>query len=401
MSRNSQETLRKVTQDDPSLTESRLIKNNAFLAKKGDFYSDIGDAYSTLGAAIANNTHLERLTVWLSDGLPLTVANREFFDGLHRNTSISNLELWCNSRNIAGGVAHEILRAYQENNNHLTVLSIKHANLQNGGDRVIMDTLRRCSNLQRVTLYNCNITDEQLLPIVDAIRGHRPLEELQLYGNNIGNAGCEALATLLADPNCNLSAIGLGNNAIDNEGATTIANSLTNNNQLQKLFLDDNPIDPSVDDKFCRALCNKTSINDIYSSNHTLNVLVFNHDAGRQLKSLLELNECDTKSYVAIRKILKYHPNIDMEPFFEWGMKEEGERNLKALPYVMGWFERAEEAVADDDESSNSEGGGYNVTEQKLSAIYDFSRAMPLLLEGISSMKVDSNKRKRSMDCGR
>ena len=396
MSRNSQETLRKVTQDDPSLTESRLIKNNAFLAKKGDFYSDIGDAYSTLGAAIANNTHLERLTVWLSDGLPLTVANREFFDGLHRNTSISNLELWCNSRNIAGGVAHEILRAYQENNNHLTVLSIKHANLQNGGDRVIMDTLRRCSNLQRVTLYNCNITDEQLLPIVDAIRGHRPLEELQLYGNNIGNAGCEALATLLADPNCNLSAIGLGNNAIDNEGATTIANSLTNNNQLQKLFLDDNPIDPSVDDKFCRALCNKTSINDIYSSNHTLNVLLFNHDAGRQLESLLELNECDTKSYVAIRKILKYHPNIDMEPFFEWGMEEEGEHTLKALPYVMGWFERAEEAVADDDESSNSEGGGYNVTEQKLSAIYDFSRAMPLLLEGISSMNVDSKKRKRS-----
>ena len=75
----------------------------------------------------------------------------------------------------------------------------------------------------------------------------------------------------------------------------------------------------------------------------------------------------------------------------------------------MDWFERAEEAVAEeddkeyytdsDDDSSNSwndEKGGYSIQGKKLSAIYDFSRAMPLLLEGISSMKVDSKKRKRS-----
>ena len=77
-----------------------------------------------------------------------------------------------------------------------------------------------------------------------------------------------------------------------------------------------------------------------------------------------------------------------------------------ALPYVMGWFEKAEEAMADydeeydpdsDDVSSNSwnEEGCYSIQRKKLSAIYDFSRAMPLLLEGISSMKVDSNKQKR------
>ena len=104
------------------------------------------------------------------------------------------------------------------------------------------------------------------------------------------------------------------------------------------------------------------------------------------------------KSYVAIKKILKYHPNIDMEPLFEWDT-EEGERNLKALPYVINWFERAEEAVANDDGDSNSDGndeeGGYNVTKRKLSAIFQFAKAMALLLEGISNMKVDK-KRKRS-----
>ena len=33
-----------------------------------------------------------------------------------------------------------------------------------------MDTLRSCRNLQIVELNVCNITDEQLLPIVDAVR---------------------------------------------------------------------------------------------------------------------------------------------------------------------------------------------------------------------------------------
>ena len=52
----------------------------------------------------------------------------------------------------------------------------------------------------------------------------------------------------------------------------------------------------------------------------------------------------------------------------------EGERDLKALPYVIAWFERAGEAVADDEE-----GGSYNIDEIKLSTIYQFAKAMPLM----------------------
>ena len=66
------------------------------------------------------------------------------------------------------------------------------------------------------------------------------LEKLTLFGNNIGNAGCNAIATLLADPNCNFEHLYLARNAITAEGATTIANSLTNNNKLHTLYLYDN-----------------------------------------------------------------------------------------------------------------------------------------------------------------
>ena len=389
---NSRETLRKVQQNDPSLTALRIVDDYNNFHTYGGFYSDNSDDYSTLGAAIANNTHLASLTVILSDSLPLGVANRGFYDGLKANSSISYLELYCGGQNIARGVGQEILKAYQENNSHLTYLRITNANLQSGGDNVIVDTLRSCRNLQRVYLNNCNITNEQLLPIVDAIRGHRIPKELNLFANRIGNAGCEAIATLLIDPNCNLYTLNLENNTINNEGAATIANSLTTNNKMKDLSLMVNQIDQSIEDIFSNVLCNTTSINDIYSSNHTFETLSMGYRHGQQLASLLKLNNDTNKSHVAIKKILKYHPNIDMGPLFEWGMEEDGEQTLKALPYVVSWFGRAEVAVADE------EGETYRINDRKLSAIFQFAKVMPLLLEAIANTKADEDKKRKRYD---
>ena len=387
MNNNSHETLQRVTQNDPSLTELRSI-NKIYRANDGEFYSDSSDDYSTLGAAIANNTHLTRLEVQLSGDVPLGVANRGFYDGLKRNYSIHALMLRCYNRNVAGGRGQEILKAYQKYNSQLTFLGIIEANLQSGGDRVVADALRKCRNLQTVDLTDCNITHEQLLPMVDALRRHRMLETLDLHLNRIRNVGCEALATLLTDPNCNLRILNLRYNAIGNEGLTAIENSLTNNNKLQKLYLAGNLIfDRSiVEDAFSNILCNASNINSLYASNHTLSEFELPW-VGQHLASLLSMNSDTNKSHVAIKKILKYHPNIDMELLFEWDA--EGEQTLKALPYVMNWFERASVAVADDDEDQ------YNVDGRKLNMIFQFAKAMPLLLEGIATVKAD-RKRKRS-----
>ena len=138
-----------------------------------------------------------------------------------------------------------------------------------------------------------------------------------------------------------------------------------------------NSIDRSVVDIFARFLCNTSSINSIYSSNHTLEKLKLHpvqwHWRG-DLAHLLHLNRSTNKSHVAIKKILNFHPNIDMAPFFEWNTEGEGERDLKALPFVIAWFERAGEAVAGDEGEDS-----YNIDKRKLSAIYQFAQAMPLL----------------------
>jgi hypothetical protein len=218
-----------------------------------------------------------------------------------------------------------------------------------------------------------------------------------LSDNTIGNTGCEALATLLKDPNSNLQTLNVGMNTINLEGANILANALLNNTKLRDLFLNNNPIDRSGVDIFNKLLCDVSSINSIYSSNHMLEMLGLSQRGGDELDSFLKLNREANKGHVAIKKILKYHPNIDMEPLFEWNMEGEGERNLKALPYVIAWFERAREAV---EAVANDEGGERNnIGERKLSAIYQFAKNMPLMFAPVPHDKGGDNQQKRDCRC--
>ena len=73
-----------------------------------------------------------------------------------------------------------------------------------------------------------------------------------------------------------------------------------------------------------------------------------------------------------------------MESLYKWDSRDE--RNLKALPFVIVWFERAEHAVDDE----------FNVRKKKLSAIYQFARSMPLMfVPAASKSKIDDKKRKQ------
>ena len=101
-----------------------------------------------------------------------------------------------------------------------------------------------CANLKQISIMYSNISDEHILPIVQALTGHSSLETLTLSRNRIGNAGCETIATLLEDPNCNIHTINLGENHIGYVGATALTNSLANNTTLRNLYLQGNPIDP-------------------------------------------------------------------------------------------------------------------------------------------------------------
>jgi len=369
----SERTLREIEQNESYRTTLRICNSDA-----KTFTSTSSDGnFSMLGEAIAINSHLKYLQVNIGD-IELKVTNRVFFDGLKSNSSIQGLQLHCRHINVSigSGVGHQILKVYQENNN-LTSLNIINSNLRNEGDIAITATLSCCTNITKLGLLHCNITDEQLIPILETIRDHSySLEHLYLSNNLIGNIGCESIGTmLLKDPKTKISSLFLSGNNISNEGVIAIANSLVGNNKLYKLDLKSNTIGrSSADVDFCNLLCNTTSINSIYSSNHVLHSLVLPYHIGcEKLVTLLTLNRYANKSHVAVKKILKYHPNIDASELFGWGSKEGEDYTLKALPYVIDWFERAREIDVT-----------INMNQRELSAIYQFTRAMPLLFVPIS-----------------
>ena len=166
---------------------------------------------------------------------------------------------------------------------------------------VITETLRWCRNLKNINLERNSVTDEQLLPIIEAIKGgcNTSLEHLYLYSNRIGNGGCHALATLLEDPHCSLQFLSLTSNEISNEGATAIADSLVNNTKLKRLYLAGNPFDPSAVGIFCTVLCDTSSVNDTYRSNHTLEEIIPSDEQQGQhanlLSSIMRLNRGEKK----------------------------------------------------------------------------------------------------------
>jgi len=382
----SQETLRKAETNNSNLTTLILREENNI--HNGSFHSNLGDDYSLLGEYIGNNTHLQTLMVEHNNTLALSVREQDFFEGLIRNSSINELSLHYNDNEVW----RSILEVYKQNNN----LTRLHIDSITCNDHLISDTVSCCTNLREISLWMCYMTNEQLLQMVEAIRGHAYLEILKLYGNNIGNAGCDIIATLLADPSCNLHTLRLINERISNEGMIVLVNSLVNNIKLRKINLDRNlvnNINEVEDTTISRLLCNTSNINSIYASNHTFDTLV---PLGRlhpseRLQFLFTLNRSTNKDWctnkdVAIKKILKYHPNINMEPYFDWN--SDGEWTLKALPYVVDWFDRAREIVCLDDYD-------YQADEKKFSAIYQFARSMPLMIVPLSHTKVGDKKRKR------
>ena len=174
---------RLVEQNDPAFTNLEIgIKDGGYYS--GGFQSTDGNDYCRIAIAIGRNTHLTKLKVAL-ESLPeqqyyyLTRVKDELFDSLKCNSSISDLEL-AYLPTMSGGLAHKILKAYHENNSNLTRICIKY--IHGGNTAIINDTLRCCMNIKTINLAHNNITDEQLLPLVEAIRGHRMLEELILFG---------------------------------------------------------------------------------------------------------------------------------------------------------------------------------------------------------------------------
>ena len=282
--------------------------------------------------------------------------------GSSTNKSLKDLILMNN--NISEGGMVDIVTALRMHP-HLKYFDLWGNGISMNGC-VALATLLRCSATELRSLYisNTEINDEGIEALVPALKNCNSLKQLHLHDNpTVTTRGWQSIATILEAPNSNLREFYIPNNNINDDAVATFANALTNNRRLKEFHLP--PLSEDSLQAFSKLLCDTTSVNATFLSNHTLSYLgdeELNENA--MIRPLLDLNERDDKKEVEMIKILQCHDDFDMLPLFEW--------EFKVLPLVLEWLERASEYEMPEDFDPNIE-------ERKLSTIYQFVRGMPVL----------------------
>ena len=241
------------------------------------------------------------------------------------------------------------------------------------------------SNLEWLDLGSNNMGDEGTLIFANAMARNCKLKHLNLKNNIITTRGCQSLVTLLENTHSNLKWLSVSDNNIGDEGARIFAKGLARNNKLEILDLENTGFTGGLHSAFSKVLCDTSSINSTFLSNHTLERLGWGSSA--DVRSLLAPNKGKDKKHVAIKKILLYHDHFDMQPFFEW--------DLKVLPIAINWFERAGSI------DFNDALGIYRrkLGRRKLEVIYQFICALPEVFEPAPATA--GGKRKRGAAGGR
>ena len=316
--------------------------------------------FRTLGNQIREHTHLNLLR---GDLLPDEhLPDAYFFECLKCNHSIRELVLRGDSCEGLG--YKEFLNAFAEKHNSLTKLSVVCCDRGFGGLTAFTSTIQRFTKLECIDVRFSHFGENRsfLGQFVTAVRDLRQVEKLNMAFNRIRRDSCDALATLLQDPNSTLRGLHLGDNNIDDVGIAVLANSLAKNTQLESLNLENNRMITRTGlNSFLQVICNTSSIHATYFSNHVLkNLGVCFRVLSNDMVCNMTLNNNANKKDVAMKKIQWKHQHFDMEPFFRW--------NMKMLPVVVGWFNRAKCL-------------GRHNEANTISAIYQFIHAMPEIFE--------------------
>ena len=186
----------------------------------------------------------------------------------------------------------------------------------------------------------------------------------------VTSIGWSAMANLLQNTNSSLRSLDLTNNYeynINDEVIISFASALVINNTLECLQVDFHEITTKGWAALVHVLCNKSSLESIYTSNHTLQVRIFSSLLGHpELDSLVQLNENEIKAEVARQKIIQYHfcnGSRNVEKFVEMELGE--------LPQALAW-------------------AGRNDTGHSL--FYQICQSMPSLFDIKSNAKASNRK---------
>jgi len=312
-----------------------------------------GETFRAMGSFFANNNSLRSVDV---DGCALSLECAQKFV-LALESSKKSLTVISLTDNEIDSESSAMIIAALCTHPQLERLEWYDGNFGRNGCIALAPLLQLpTTELQTLWLDGSGIDDEDLDLLTRALLNNSKLSTLSLDEVQfVSSRGWKILSTLLGSPNTRLETLSIKDNRLDDEVAVTFASALVNNCTLKELHLgyNYNTITSEGWMAFEKLLCDTSSVNKTFLSNHTLQE-VYARPPMIVHNSLLS-NTNDDKKQVAINKILEYHPDINMLPFFKCDMK--------MLPFVIDWLERAHDLPRD------FEAG---IENRKLSASFQF-----------------------------
>jgi Ran GTPase-activating protein (RanGAP) involved in mRNA processing and transport len=161
-------------------------------------------------------------------------------DALDDGVVLDTVYLGCNRIDHAGvaALAGAIARS------RVNALWLKRNPLGTGGARAIAALIRGGTALRVLDLFNCELDDEGVAIVAEALADPASrIEHVYLGGNAAGWRAARALAELLATTRT-LASLGISASRLGDDGAIAVAEGLARNTSLRELGLASNAIGP-------------------------------------------------------------------------------------------------------------------------------------------------------------
>lgn len=281
-----------------------------------------------LGRDIGKNTHLQELQLSGFGGEHDIDKTHQPFqllcEGINGNKFIKTLYVY--NFNQLSGEIYQLLTLFLASNNNLQHINMEGGRLNREEMCLIASRLIRQNRpLELLNLRKNTIGDDlvQELAIASSKNPELIPKRLDLGQNGIGQDGCKYLSTLLQDQECSMKELIPSNCVnIDDNSAIILANVIVEDNTLEKMnILSGTSITSIGCDAFLKTLCNITTTDATYCSNHTLYDLVnlsWNYILlPIELRQYLIMNEERDKRTVACHKVFMNHfsDKINMQLF--------------------------------------------------------------------------------------
>ena len=291
---------------------------------------------------------------------------QSLFRGIWLNRSIQEIAFY--SYDLRGGDVFRSLAPFFKLRPFVSKVQIKQCDLGDEGCHFLSLALRECNSLRTLTLNNDSIDDGGMESLMPALAENSNLRALNLNGNtSITIKGFRALSIVLESPTSNLVLLSLIGNYICDKVLKMLACALVNNSALKWLWQNSNIITNEGWRALSKSLCNTSSIDATFLSNHT--IVDVGDTPDDELNGLVALNKWGySNKQVAMFKILRYHDNFGMQPLIG--------RDFKILPCMIEWFDKASVALMERAGIQRSLRGqlvgATSLEQKKLTAIYQF-----------------------------